>query len=284
MSASARLAVEVTVRGADAELVSDELFALGATAVAELPGGGPDEVRLVADLDAECGEVLRQRHLDVSVLEPDAAWDDGWREHARVWRCGERVVLRPEWVAPLALGPDDVEVVIEPGRAFGSGSHATTRLCVASVERSVRDGGSVLDVGCGTGVLGVVAARLGAQRVVALDVEAEAVRVARDLAERNGVGELVEVSTAPLAGVRGSFDVVVANLLAPIIEELASDLERLVAPGGVLVLSGLLVDQRDRALAALPGWTVADEHDAKGWIALDLVRSEAAGTGETLPG
>src|SRR5688572_30044264 len=136
------LAVALEVRVSEAELEADLLFSLGASAVSEqaLPGG---LVRLVADLDHGALEQLVASGRAAQVLEPQAAWDDGWRTHARAWRCGEHLVLRPVWVDPVPLAPGDVEVLVEPGGAFGSGSHPTTRLCLTAVERLVPRGGTV---------------------------------------------------------------------------------------------------------------------------------------------
>lgn len=261
--------VAVAATPEEVELVADELFALGATAVAEL--AGPDGVELVTELPPVAVAHLAAAGRSARILEHDPSWEDGWRAHARVWRCGEHLVVRPAWVHPEPLAPDDVEIVMEPGHAFGSGSHATTRLCLAALEAVVRPGHRVLDVGCGTGVLGVAAALLGASHVDAIDIDPEAVRVTRELAERNGVDDVVRASGTPLEQLAGTYDAVVANLLVPIIEREAGHLERLVAPGGALVVSGVLANQRDAVLGALTGLQVEGFSHADDWLALILV-------------
>jgi ribosomal protein L11 methyltransferase len=182
------------------------------------------------------------------------------------------VVVRPAWVDPVPLGPDDVEVLVDPGGAFGSGSHPTTRLCLAAVERLVAGGEAVLDVGCGSGVLGVAAALLGAGAVGAIDVDPEAVRATVEVAGLNDVADSVVASTTALAEVSGRFDLVVANLLIPIIEELGPDLVVRCAPGATLVLSGLLPEHRARAVVAVAPLRVVAEHELEGWTAIELVR------------
>ena len=270
-----RHAVSLVVASSAAELVTDRLFALGATAVSEeaVPGG----VRLVADLDELALRELVDAGDRVEVLERQDAWDQGWRAHARTWRCGERLVLRPAWRDPEPLAPGEVEVVVEPGGAFGSGSHPTTRLCLAAVERLVRPGCTVLDVGSGSGVLGVAAAMLGAGQVEAIDVEPEAVRVTQEVARLNGVAAVVRASATPLGSVAGRHDLVLANLLVPIIEDLGGELVAHVAPGGTLVLSGLLVEHEQRALAAVAPLLLDERRELDGWIALEVRRSPAPG-------
>jgi ribosomal protein L11 methyltransferase len=267
---SERHAVCVFAEPQDAELLADRLFALGATAVSEeaVDGG----VRLVADLEAQGIDQLEGTGVRVQVLERQDVWTHGWREHARSWRCGQHLVLRPAWLDPEPLGPGDVEVVVEPGAAFGSGSHPTTRLCLAAVEQLVRPGCTVLDVGSGSGVLGVAAALLGAGRVDAIDVDPDAVRATREVALMNGVGDRVAVSSRPLAQVEGSYDVVLANLLVPIVEDLGPDLVASLAPGGTLVLSGLLVHHEQRALAAVAPLVLARRDELDGWLALEARR------------
>ena len=262
-----RAAISLEVPAAEVELVVDRLFGLGATAVSEEEVSAG--VRLVADLDPAAVRRLAEEGLDPQVVAPRADWDDGWRVHARTWRCGERVVVRPGWLAPGPLAEDDVEIVVDPGNAFGSGSHPTTRLCLAAVESHVRPGARVLDVGCGSGLLGVAAARLGAAHVEAIDVDPEALRVTAATASSNGVAGRVHTSAAPLAEL-GSFDLVLANLLLPIVEDLGPELLERVAPGGRLVVSGLLAEQVPRALLALGASEPVDRLDEEGWVALVL--------------
>jgi ribosomal protein L11 methyltransferase len=246
-----RQVVAVPVVEGDQELVADRLFALGASAVSELTDGDGTTL-LVADLPPDSLALLGRRHR---VLERDPAWESNWRHDATVVRAGEHLVIRPDWVTG-AVGPGDVEVVVAAADAFGSGSHATTRLCIARVEELVRPGDRVLDVGSGSGVLGVAALLLGAGSLTAVDVDPVAVAATRATATLNGVGDRTDASDRPLAMVTGEFELVLANLLVPIIEELGPDLRRLVAPGGRVVASGVLVDQVDRTVAALGGGPV----------------------------
>jgi ribosomal protein L11 methyltransferase len=178
---------------------------------------------------------------------------------------GERLVITPSWHADALMG-DRLAIVLDPGLAFGTGSHPTTRLCLQWLERHLAPGESVIDYGCGSGVLAIAAARLGAARVVAIDIDPQALQAARDNAARNHVQ--VEVrgtvdARPPVA------DVVVANILSSPLKLLAPLLVSLVRPGGRLVLSGVLERQVDEVAAcyrdALPiGVAGLDE----GWACL----------------
>ncbi|MFZ4518924.1 MAG: 50S ribosomal protein L11 methyltransferase [Microthrixaceae bacterium] len=282
-----RLAVRLTVRRAEVELVADELFSLGASAVAESPDPDGDGVVLVADLEPAVATGLDRPWR---ALEPDRAWSEGWRDHARAWRAGPFLV-RPPWVprppGPGGTGPDtgpvSVELVVDPGDAFGSGSHPTTRLCLEAVARLVAPGSAVLDVGCGSGVLGVGAALLGAAAVVSVDVDPAAVAATARVAAANGVAGAVDVSDRSVAEVPGRFDVVVANLLVGVIEQLGPDIAAHVAPGGAGVLSGLLAGtgQVQRALDAV-GLTTERVDELDGWAAV-TVRAPATSGEPTRP-
>jgi ribosomal protein L11 methyltransferase len=178
--------------------------------------------------------------VTVELLDPGEPWLDEWRAHAQPIQIGHIVVV-PAWLELAATG-GDVVVRIDPGRCFGSGAHPTTQLAVAGMALLVRPRVSLLDVGCGSGVLAVTAAMLGAAPVVAIDVDEAAVEVTRENAVRNGVDGVVTASTTPLSDVAGTFDVVVANVGAPVIDELEHELDDHVAPGGTLLLGGLLDD------------------------------------------
>jgi ribosomal protein L11 methyltransferase len=266
--------VEVTVAAADAELVADELFGLGASAVSERPIDH-GRVVLVADVDPAH---LVGTGWEVRVLEDDPGWHTAWHDTARAWTCGDRLEVRPHWVDPDGTpvtggaGPDRVQVVLDPGTAFGAGSHPTTRLCLAALEPLAPDAGSVLDVGCGTGVLGVAALLLGAHRLTAIDVDPEAVVASERAVVLNGLTTRAQVSATPLERVPGSFDLVLANLLLPVVEQLGAELVRHLAPGGSMVVSGVLSDQLDRAVAALAPLVVQSVRRDGEWVAAVLSR------------
>ncbi len=266
----------------EAELVADRLWSFGARAVLEEPstGGDPEAVAaLVAGFESEAAAFGAVDGIGRGQVEAvaDDGWADRWRDHARAVRVG-RVVILPAWLddppglevaPPLAPRPDEVRVSIDPGRAFGSGMHPTTRLVLAEVERLVRPGASVLDVGCGSGVLAVSAARLGAARVVGVDIDPEARRATAENAERNHVAVTVGDQVDP----EEHFDLVLANLLAPTLRELSHVLRRAVAPHGALVLSGLLHGQWPTVRGKdYEDWGVDVLDRLEGWDAVTLAR------------
>lgn len=174
-------------------------------------------------------------------------WAQGWKQCFGTVRIGRRLVIKPSW-EEFVPGPRDVVVTLDPGMAFGTGTHGTTRLCLEALAR-LFDGpsppGRVLDVGTGSGILAIAAAALGAHRVLACEIDSEACRVARENVARNGVTGRVEVTEAPLAELEGGFEAVVANILAEENVRLARELVRRLVPGGSLILSGILLEKED---------------------------------------
>lgn len=170
------------------------------------------------------------------VAEED--WATAWKQYFKPQKIGERIVVKPTW-EEYDAAPGDVVIQIDPGMAFGTGLHATTRLCLAGLERYVTPGASVADVGTGSGILAVAAILLGAEKAVAVDNDPLAVRIAAENVALNGVAARVNVYEAASAP-PGQFDIVVANILAHIILALAAPLFAATKPGGVLITSGIL--------------------------------------------
>ncbi len=263
----------------EAELAADRLWAFEPAAV-EVQDG-PEGTVLLAGfaLPSTAAAALAALHEaglgDGEVVPVDDDGLDGWRPWARVQRAGPFAVV-PAWLDPPAPGGDQLVVRVDPGRTFGSGSHATTRLVLARLAQLVRPGATVLDVGCGSGILAVGAALLGAARVLAIDVDPGSPAATTANADRNGVGAVVSASSRPLEAVvppDAPFDLVVANLLAPIVVDLADHLERVVVPGGALVVSGLLDDRWAETTDRLTGLTVTDVATDDGWAAITLTPS-----------
>jgi len=262
------------VRAGDVDEASGALWFGGAAGIEERPiGDDGAQVELIVGAPSERAKALVAAGAPWgATAEPveDDAWLDSWRTHASVVRAGERLVIRPAWLAPVPRDPGDIEIVIDPGRAFGSGAHVTTRLALAELDARIRGGERLLDVGCGSGVLAVAARRLGAKEVVAVDIDPEGERATRANAAANRVTDGLEVSTTPVAAIGVSFDLVVANLLAPVLVELAPAIAARVAPGGRAVLSGLLAEQAGAVLGAYPDLTLEQTTREDEWVALVL--------------
>jgi ribosomal protein L11 methyltransferase len=262
--------VRVAVPAAEAELAADALWQAGAAAIEERPGQLLAGVADGGDLDALLAAVASRWPAEVVEVDLDGALD-AWRAHARAVRAGHRLVVRPPWV-PRPPGPG-VDIVVDPGRAFGHGAHPTTRLALEQIDARVARGERVLDVGCGSGVLAVAALALGASSAVAVDVDPEARAATCANAARNGVADRLAVLD-DAAQVTGRFDLVVANMLLPDLAAVAPDLARAAAPGAPVVVSGLLERQVDDlvAVAARTGLVPEGEPPsrAEGWVALSL--------------
>jgi len=205
-------------------------------------------------------------------------WANNWKVHFKPVRIGERLVIKPTWEEYQTL-PGDLIIQIDPGMAFGTGAHPTTRMCLESLERICFNecGGklpdSVLDVGTGSGVLSIAAALMGASRITAVDIDPEAIRVTLENLELNGVGHMVAASTTDLGALDGEYGVVVANILAEELVRLSSQLTAKVAPGGWLILSGILTEKEAFVCAGFPGLTPVESPREAEWSCLTFRKS-----------
>ena len=259
----------------DADAATGALWGIGINALEERLVDGTIELRTVVG-DAQLPgtvEALSAR-WSVAFETVDAEPAETWKAFAAPVDVAG-VVLNPAGLTP----PDEgVVVSIDPGAAFGLGDHPTTRLStglVARRSRSLVAGGArprVLDVGCGTGVLAIVAAMVGASDVVATDISSAAVEVAESNVMANRVDDVVAVVDTPLGSIEGAFDIVVANILAPTLIEMADDLRGRCC--GTLIVSGLLEEQMTRVEAAYQPWVVVERRVLDGWAALELSADE----------
>lgn len=216
-------------------------------------------------------EPLRARSLD------ERDWADAWKEHFFVHRVGERLVIVPSWRA-FEPRPGDLPIRLDPGMAFGTGLHPTTRLCLRGLEARLRGGEGVLDLGTGSAILAIGAGLLGARRVLALEIEPVAVRVAGENVQRNGLGDVIEVRLGSLpdeGAPEGSFDLVVANISLRVLSALHPEIRRVLRPGGLALLSGVLERDADGLLGALraAGWREVEHQREGDW---ELLVVEAA--------
>ena len=241
------MSIVVVVDPADVDLVSGLVWDLGVSGIEEQPlPDGAVELRIGCErtIAQQALEVLAERWAPTA--EPVAADEglDAWRDHAQVWRIGSILIVPPWLETPTDVAESDLVLVIDPGHAFGSASHETTRMCLEAVVELVTPGCAVADIGCGSGVLAIAAARRGATTVVATDIAADAIVATLDNALTNNVADLVEVSTATIDELDPTrFDVVFANIGAATLSSMAAALVRVTKPEGVLVLSGLLGEQ-----------------------------------------
>ena len=195
------------------------------------------------ELEEALSRLALVSHIELLQSEiEEQEWEAAWRKHYHTLRLGERLVIKPAWEEYRARA-GEVVIELDPGMAFGTGEHATTRLCLLALERHLRPGMVVLDLGTGSGVLAIAAAKLGAASVLALDTDPTAVGVARGNVEANGVAGVVTVEEGTLSWRGGlwqrGYDLTVANITAYVIQELSHPLVRSLKAGGVLIAGGI---------------------------------------------
>ena len=210
----------------------------------------------------------------------DSDWENNWKQYYKPMEIGERLLVIPEWeqenVRGQAKYAGKVPLILEPGLTFGTGSHATTRLCLTALEKHITGGQTVLDLGCGSGILSIAALLLGADRAVACDIDEKCMDVAYENAALNGVGRDrytvrwgdVVTDQALRQELGGPYDVVVANIVADVIKALASTVRPLVKKGGIFLCSGIIDDRAEEVAQCLRdnGWTIAETRSSEGWF------------------
>lgn len=211
----------------------------------------------------------------IGVHEED--WANSWKQYYKPIKTGEKLVIVPEWET---YDPADGEIVVltDPGMAFGTGTHETTRLCAMLLEKYVRPGDRMLDVGCGSGILAICAAKLGAGSCFACDIDPVAVRIAGENAALNQTAQ-VETGVSDLLAqakkVPGGYHVCCANIVADVIIRLSPDIGGFMEPDGVLIVSGIITERAEETVSALKaaGWHLIDERRENGWFAGALKRN-----------
>jgi ribosomal protein L11 methyltransferase len=270
----------------EAELLGEGLIAAGATGVEQRGtdlttyfAPPPDVVEFVRSLAAALtGLAGRPPELEWE-WRPNADWTREWRRGLAARRVGQRLVVTPTWVEPVA-GPGDVVIGIDPQMAFGTGEHASTRGVLRLLEPVVRPEDRVLDVGTGSGILAIAAARLGASHVLAVESDADALINASENTARNGVKDAVQLRHAVvdesfLAAHPSAYELILANVLSSVLRPLLPAFRTALCPGGRVILSGILVSEADEMLAAaqLAGLVPEAEDREEEWWSVRLVRS-----------
>ena len=226
----------------------------------------------LAELSREdFGIVMGSLALEMqSVADED--WSENWKKYYKPFRIGTHLVVKPTW-EPYAPEPDDLMIELDPGKAFGTGTHETTNMCMQLLEKHLSDGMRVMDVGTGSGILAIAAAKLGAKDVLAIDIDPDAVKVARENVVLNKADGRVRVVKGDLVkGEAMPCELAVANIVADAICMLAGPLTRHLVRGGLLICSGIIREREQDVLAAAKaaGYQVADRLEKGEWVALCL--------------
>lgn len=197
-------------------------------------------------------------------------WSNAWKKYYHPVQVGEHLVVCPSWEA-YDRKPDEVVLTLNPGMAFGTGTHDTTRLCMELLEKYITPQDTVLDVGCGSGILAITAALLGANKIIGCDIDEVAVKVAGENAALNGVQDRIAFHQGDLTSqVEGSFQIICANIVADVIIRLSEDAGRYLAKDGIFITSGIIDTREQDVLDALEqnGFQVIERRTSGGWVAL----------------
>ena len=230
---------------------------------------GHEDVRVIGyfsseeDLDEKLYEIkkrleyVKSLDLDTGSLEvfkkvvKQENWENEWKKYFNVQKVSNSIVIKPSWEDYTAKDGEKI-IDIDPGMAFGTGTHETTRMCINAIEKYMKQGDSLIDIGCGSGILSIAAAHLGAQRVIAVDLDKLAVKVSKENVELNGFSDIVDVRYGDLTEVIDEkADVIVANIIADIIAKLSENIADFMKKDGYFISSGIINDKKDFVISKL---------------------------------
>ncbi len=220
--------------------------------------------------------------LDISLINmKEQDWAENWKQYYKPLKVGKNIIIKPEW-EPLGDSEGRTVFTINPGMSFGTGTHESTQLCLENLEKNIKNGDSVLDLGCGSGILSIIALLLGADNALAVDIDPNAAKIAAENAAKNGFGEpryrTLAADVLSDEKVRAEitekkYDIVLANIVADVIIALAPFVKTVLKQGAVFICSGIILDRKNDVLSALSdnGLTVTDVCDKREWCSITAV-------------
>lgn len=200
----------------------------------------------------------------------DEDWANAWRKYYKPFRISERIVVKPSW-EDYEAGGRDIVIELDPGMAFGTGTHETTKMCAALVDKYVKKDDVVMDIGCGTGILSIVAAKLGASEVVAVDVDEVAVKVTKENCRVNGTDGVVNAFKGTIRDIKGvKADLIVANIIADVIIDMAKDLSKYLKADGIFITSGIIKERKQQVIEEYQknGFYLVESIETGEWVAI----------------
>lgn len=205
----------------------------------------------------------------------DNDWAESWKKYYKPIKIGERILIKPSWEEYI-LEENDILIELDPGMAFGTGTHETTMMCTEALEKYVKQGDIVYDIGCGSGILSIVAAKLGAEKVVGVDLDELCVKVSNENIRLNDVDKIIEIKEGNLLDVvEGKANIIVSNIIAEIIAKMTKDLKAYLKEDGIFITSGIIVEKIELVENALVenGFKILDIKKLNGWACIIAINN-----------
>lgn len=240
-------------------------------------GQGEEKLQKIRRAVEQAGQMGLKVRMEFSGLQEED-WMNNWKKYFKPTKIGEKMLIKPSW-EPLPQTGDRIVLEIDPSSSFGTGTHETTRLCIEALETMVHPGDEVLDMGCGSGILSVAAALLGAKSVTGVDIEEDSIRVSKENAARNGLssekvrlflGNVLQDEALADRIADRAYDVIAANIVADVIKAMTPLFFRYLRPGGTIVCSGIIIERAEevRAVLCTCGLQILELNKAGEWAAI----------------
>ena len=228
------------------------------------------KLELIKKLIEERPSLNINDHL-ITVIEVDENdWAESWKKYYKPIKIGEKIYIKPTWEEDTSEA-DDIVIELDPGMAFGTGTHETTMMCTEALEKYIKSGDTVYDIGSGSGILSIVAAKLGAKKVIGVDLDPLCVRVSNENIEINKVEDIIEIKNGDLLEVvEGKADIIVSNIMAEIIAGMTKDLKGYLKEDGIFITSGIIIEKIYLVEDALieNGFKILDTKKSNGWACI----------------